>query len=213
MVPCSLRELVNEAEERIHDQAAAKDLKFAEAKAGLYLFRNRDKRVIRLRNDQICSNGKVITQNDDGTYCVLDIDTPKKTVVEYRLDVEQAKLDFVRVALDLNHYDSFPDGMIGTPDGRGVIIAFYDPGDSVCGEARHFDIATGDVVGVWTTPDSPQVTCPQLIQWNGGVKLILTTAVEHMSAERQQRYANAGCLFMADTGFPSLPTTRRVALQ
>jgi two-component system, OmpR family, phosphate regulon sensor histidine kinase PhoR len=29
MIPCTLRELVNEAEERIHDQAEAKDLKFA----------------------------------------------------------------------------------------------------------------------------------------------------------------------------------------
>jgi len=191
----------------------AKDLKFAEAKAGLYLFRLRDRRVIRLRDDQVCSNGKVITRNDDDSYRVLDIDTPKKTVVEYRLDVDKAKLDFVRVALDLNRYDSFPDGMIGTPDGRGVIIAFYNPGDSVCGEARHYDLATGDIVGVWTTPDSPQVTCPQLIEQGDGVKLILTTAVEHMDAARQQKYPNAGCLFIADTGFTSLPQPRRVELQ
>ena len=190
----------------------AKDLKFAEAKAGLYLFRLRDRRVIRLHDDQVCSNGKVITPNDDGSYRVLDIDTPKKTVVEYRLDVDQAKLDFVRVALDLNRYDSFPDGMVGTPDGRGVIIAFYNPGDAVCGEARHYDLATGDIVGVWTTPDSPQVTCPQLVECSGSVKLILTTAVEHMDTARQQRYPNAGCIFIADTGFTSLPEPRRVAL-
>jgi hypothetical protein len=36
------------------------------------------------------------------------------------------------------------------------------------------------------------------------VRLLLTTAVEHMPVEQQQRHPNAGCLFIADTPFTSL---------
>ena len=56
-----------------------KDLRFQEAKAGLYLWRRADRRLIRLRDDQICSNGKVLTELD-GQRCLLDIDTPTRHV-------------------------------------------------------------------------------------------------------------------------------------
>ncbi len=179
----------------------AKDLKFAEPKAGLYLLRWRDRSITRLRSDQTCSNGKVLQPRPDGSYTLLDIDTPTKTVVRYRLDVERATLTAEGVALDLTQHGDFPDGMVGTPDGQGVIIAFYNPHEAPYGEARHYDLASGRLVTVWRTPGSPQVTCPQLVSWHNERRLVLTTAVEHMPAARRPAAPHAGCLFLAPTPF------------
>lgn len=190
----------------------AKDLKFAEAKAGLYLYRRQDRRLVQLRADQICSNGKVLTASADGSYRLLDIDSPRKTVVEYRLDVARGQLDAGRVVLDLTSEPLFPDGMVSTPDGRSVIIAFYNPQDADFGEARQFDLESGSVQARWLAPGSPQVTCPQLVEVGGRVRLVLTTAVEHMSPERQARHRQAGCLFWAETPWTTAPAPRRFEL-
>jgi sugar lactone lactonase YvrE len=187
-----------------------KDLKFAEAKAGLYLFRRADRQLLSLGHEFICSNGKVLLPTEKKhVYRLLDIDSPTKRVDEYRLDVEAAKLERVGVALDFTSGDVFPDGMVGTPDGRGVIIAFYNPNDAESGEARLYDLESKQATTVWRTPGSPQVTCPELVEVDGRIRLVLTTAVEHMSVERQPRYPDAGCLFIADTPF-SGRLTRRV---
>lgn len=185
-----------------------KDLKFAEHKAGLYLWRESDRRLIQLRRDQICSNGKKVVQRD-GQTTLLDIDSPTKTVAAYALDVERGTLGERRVALDLTSGQSFPDGMILTPDGQSVIIAFYDPRDVPWGEARQYRLSDGQVEAVWRTPGSPRATCPQLVQLDGKVRLVLTTAVEHMSAEEAARHPNAGCLFIAETSFDRLPEAPR----
>lgn len=182
-----------------------KDLKFATAKAGLYLWRSHDRQLIQLRDDQICSNGKVLFQSGEA-WTLLDIDTPTKTVVSYRLDVERGELSEPAVVLDLTSDDAFPDGMIATPDGNSVIIAFYNPNDAESGETRQYSIADGTLEAVWRTTGSPQATCPQLVETTEGIKLVMTTAVEHMSAERQQRHTNAGCLFIGDTDFTFLPS-------
>jgi sugar lactone lactonase YvrE len=179
----------------------AKDLQFAEAKAGLYLYRRADAETICLGNNYICSNGKVILPEGAGTYRLLDIDSPRKRVDQYRLDVMQGTLEHVDVALDFSEGSVFPDGMVATPDGRGVIIAFYNPHDADYGEARLYDLESRQVTTIWRTPGSPQVTCPQLVEVDGRIQLVLTTAVEHMSRERQRRYPLAGCLFIADTPF------------
>jgi sugar lactone lactonase YvrE len=188
-----------------------KDLKFAEKKAGLYLWRTADRATIPLRNDQICSNGKVIL-GEDNQLTVLDIDTPTKTVVRYRLDVAEGKLSEPELALDLRSLDFYPDGMIATPDGSGVIISFYNPGDAPAGETRQYRLSNGECEAVWKTPLSPQATCPQLVRYGGQVRLIVTTAVEHMSPERLAKYPQAGCLFTAVTDFTSLPSTPVVKL-
>ena len=52
---------------------------------------------------------------------------------------------------------------------------------------------------------SPRVTCPLLVERDGGVKLILTTAVEGMPADQRRRCPNAGDLFIADTALPRVP--------
>ena len=180
-----------------------KDLEFANKKAGLYLWRRSDRSLIRLRSDQVCSNGKVIQANGD-QWRLLDIDTPTKQVVAYDLDVAAGKLSEPRVVVDLRDRDDFPDGMIATPDEQSVIIAFYNPNDVVEGVVCQFSLADGKLEAVWKTPGSPQVTCPQLINAQDQIKLVLTTAVEHMPIERQSRHQNAGCLFVADTEFETV---------
>lgn len=183
-----------------------KDLKFAEQKAGLYLWRRSDRKLIRLRNDQICSNGKVILGSGDRV-TMFDIDSPKKTVVRYDIDVASGTATLhEKPIVDLRSGSVFPDGMIATPDGKGVIIAFYNPADVDYGEARQYSL-NGDLEAVWKTERSPRVTCPQLLRIKGAVKLILTTADEGMSPEQQARHTNAGCLFIGDTAFDSLPDT------
>ncbi len=189
-----------------------KDLKFQDKKAGLYFWRKSDHVLHRLRNDQICSNGKaLIRQNGDWT--LLDIDSPTKTVVAYPFNPDRPALGEPRTVVDLRNGDGVPDGMILTPDEQSVIVALYNPADAPYGEARQYSIATGDLEAVWRTPASPQVTCPLLVELDGQVKLVLTTAVEHMPAERQERYPNAGCLFIGDTHFDRAPEPYRYVLQ
>ncbi len=178
-----------------------KDLQFKEAKAGLYLWRGRDQKLILLRDDQICSNGKVIQKIDANTVLLWDIDTPTKTVVRYRLDLVTGRLSERSVALDLVDLPFFPDGMVGTPDGEGVIISFYNPHAAAYGETRLYRLSDGAHVQTWITPGSPQATCPMLIEEGGSVKMVITTAVEHMPQERRADSPNAGSLFVAETDF------------
>jgi len=180
-----------------------KDLQFKDKKAGLYLWRKSDRQLVQLRSDQICSNGKIILGVGDQR-SLLDIDTPTKQVVEYTLTVSTGSLSEPRVVVNLREAEGFPDGMILTPDCTSVIIAFYNPNEAEYGSARQYSIASGELEATWRTAKSPQVTCPLLIEDNGSVKLVLTTAVEHMPAEKQQRYPNAGCLFIGDTDFNGL---------
>lgn len=179
----------------------AKDLQFKEAKAGLYLFRSSDGALIRLRSDQVCSNGKVLKQRADGSWTLWDIDTPRRQVIRYRLDVERGTLDEESVAIDLTDDPAYPDGMVATPDGCSAIIAFYHPGAVAWGEARQYSLETGTCQAIWRVPGSPQVTCPQLLCHQGRVYLLLTTAVEHMPAERRPDAPFAGCLFLAPTAW------------
>ncbi len=179
----------------------SKDLKFRDKKAGLYLWRDHDQRLIRLRDDQICSNGKVIV-NRGGNLSLLDIDTPTKTVVRYELDVERGTIGEPTIVVDMRDGDVFPDGMVATPDGGGVIIAFYNPQDAPFGEARQYNLSTGEVEAIWRTEGSPQVTCPQLVRVRGSLKIVLTTAVEHMSQLRRAAHPNAGCIFIGDMPAP-----------
>jgi len=181
-----------------------KDLKFAEAKAGLYLFRFADRQLVQLRHDQTCSNGKILCGSGD-RLTLYDIDTPTKTVASYRLDVSSGQLSHKEVAIDLRKCHDYPDGMIATPDGQSVIISFYNPNDAPHGETRQYSLSSGELEAIWKTPRAPQATCPQLIRRDGQVKLIVTTAVEHMTRERLAVHSNSGCLFIGDTPFADLP--------
>lgn len=174
-----------------------KDVRFADSIANLYLFTLDDRKVSVLAGQQTCSNGKVFAR--DGSELVLyDIDTPKKNVVRYRLDVTGRRVSPPEVMLDVSRQDGFPDGMVDAGDGS-VIIAFYNPAAVPAGRAVRFDLRTATVIEEWTTPGSPRVTCPLLVEHDGGVRLILTTATEGMPADQRAACPNAGDLFWAET--------------
>ena len=177
-----------------------KDLQFKDPKAGLYLWLPGMERARHLRGGQTCSNGKVIISREGKRY-LLDIDTPTKVVVEYPLDLDNHLLGDPRLVVDLQEVDSFPDGMVITPDAQSVIVAMYNPADAEAGEARQHSLLNGQLEAVWKTPGSPRVTCPLLAEAGDRVVLLLTTAVEHMTAEERGRHPNAGCLFQATTSF------------
>lgn len=178
-----------------------KDLEFSEAKAGLYLFRGRDQALIRLRDDQICSNGKMIREDASGQLTLIDIDSPTKKIVQYNLDIDAGTIGSEQVLVDLTDDPGVPDGAILTPDGNGIIVSIYLPDLADFGETRQYDRETGRLQCVWRTPGSPQNTCPALVVDQGHVRLIITTAVENMSDENRQRCPNAGHLFLAETDF------------
>jgi sugar lactone lactonase YvrE len=185
-----------------------KDLAFKTPKAGLYFWRPSAGRLTRLADGQVCSNGKVILEEGERVR-LLDIDTPTRQVVEYPIDLERGRVGEPRVVLDLTDDPAYPDGMALTPDQKGVVIAFYHPDSVGAGEARQYDLASGEVEVVWRTEGSPQVTCPQWAILDGRVTLVLTTAVERMSTERLERCPNAGALFVADTPWSDLPDVPR----
>lgn len=178
-----------------------KDLKFQEAKAGLYFWRAKDRKLFQLRDDQTCSNGKAILAHTPQSATLLDIDTPTKCVMQYELNLTTGKLDAGRIALDLRAVAAFPDGMILTPDQQSVVIAFYNPEPAEWGETRQYRLSDGQLERVWRTMGSPQATCPQWILRKERVGLVITTAVENMPIERQSASPNAGAIFYADTDY------------
>lgn len=184
-----------------------KDLEFKTNKAGLYLYRGRDGKLVQLRSDQVCSNGKVVLDAGAGQLQLLDIDSPTREVVRYQLDIEGGKLSAAETVIDLTSLDGVPDGMTATADFKSVIISFYNPNPVEFGETRQYELSTGQLQTTWRTRHSPQATCPVLLPMpDGSIKLIITTAVEHMAVERQQQSPNAGGLFIADTPFRSAPS-------
>lgn len=207
------RTIINDAEVVPGGKAVVfgtKDTQFKDPIAHLYLYTVDDNRVSVLADKQLCSNGKVFRTDARGLV-LFDIDTPKRNVVRYRLNVAARTATPDGVALDLADQPGFPDGMCDCGDGS-VIVAFYNPDLVEAGRAVRFDLGTGKAVEEWTTPGSPRVTCPLLVKRPDGVKLILTTATEGMPAEMRARCPNAGCLFIADTTLPGCPEPELVRL-
>ena len=68
-----------------------KDVKFADAIANLYLFTLDDNKISVLADQQLCSNGKVFAR-DGSDLWLYDIDTPKRNVVRYRLDIPNRRV-------------------------------------------------------------------------------------------------------------------------
>ena len=181
-----------------------KELEFKTQKAGLYLWRRSDGKTIQLRNDQICSNGKAIISDASGNLTLFDIDSCTKQITRCSLNIAEGTVGPLEVVVDLTSEEVFPDGMLLTPDHKSLIVALYNPGDPAAGAARQYSVSTGELEAVWACPGSPRVTCPQLIERNGQVCLVLTSAVEHMPAEQLEKHPNAGCLFIGATSFASI---------
>jgi sugar lactone lactonase YvrE len=200
------RTIINDAEVVPGGRAVVfgtKDVQFKDSIANLYLYTVGDNRVSVIADRQTCSNGKVLRTDDRGLV-LLDIDTPTRKVVRYRLDVAARTATPDGDALDLSGEPGFPDGMCDCGDGT-VIVAFYNPDPLPAGRAVRFDLATSSPLEEWTTPGSPRVTCPLLVKRPDGVKLVLTTAAEGMSPALRAKSPNAGCLFIADTRLKTCP--------
>lgn len=207
------RTIINDAEIVPGGRAVVfgtKDTQFKEPIAHLYLYTVADNRVTVLADKQLCSNGKVFACDADGLI-LYDIDTPTRVVTRYRLDVDQRTARADGVAIDLRGEPGFPDGMCDCGDGT-VIVAFYDPDPLPAGRAARFRLGTSELIEEWATPGSPRVTCPLLVKRPDGVKLILTTATEGMPADQRERSRNAGCVFIADTRFTTIPTAEVLRL-
>ncbi len=151
-----------------------KDLEFATPKAGLYLWRRKDQKLIQLKRDQLCSNGKAVVQSD-GNLWLYDIDSPTKRITRSILDIEAGTLAQTETVVDLSSEEVFPDGLVLTPDHQSLIVAIYNPADAEFGEARQYGLADGPLQAIWKCPGAAQVTCPQLFQNDGEVDLILTS--------------------------------------
>jgi sugar lactone lactonase YvrE len=177
-----------------------KDLEFKTKKAGLYLWRRSDRQLISLRSDQICSNGKVVLPRDDGAVDLLDIDSPTRRVVAYRLDIAAGTIDEGRLVVDLKDQIGVPDGMTMTLDGKSLIISLYNPDEAAFGRTIQVGIASGLLEREWQTVGSPRATCPQWVELGGQLVLVITTAVEHMASDRRVGAPNAGCLYRCLTG-------------
>jgi sugar lactone lactonase YvrE len=187
-----------------------KDVRFADPIAALYLFTPADNRLSLLAGGQVCSNGKVFA-GSGSSLTLHDIDTPRRAVTRYRLDLASRTLADEGTVIDLRDRDGFPDGMADAGDGT-VVIAMYNPSPVAAGRAYRFRLSDGALVEEWTTPGSPRVTCPLLVRRDGGVKLVLTTAVEGMPADQRRQAPEAGSHFIADTALAALPLEERVRL-
>ncbi|HKB02941.1 MAG TPA: SMP-30/gluconolactonase/LRE family protein, partial [Gemmataceae bacterium] len=102
-----------------------KDVQFADPIAKLYLFTLEDQRISVLADLQVCSNGKLFAREGELLY-LYDIDTPKKNLVRYHLDLAARRLGTAEEVLDLREHGGFPDGMVDAGEGT-AIIAFYNP--------------------------------------------------------------------------------------
>jgi sugar lactone lactonase YvrE len=179
-----------------------KDLEFKTKKAGLYLWRGRDRRLFTLRQDQICSNGKCVFPVSETSVELFDIDSPTRQVVAYRVDLETGTASSPRTVVDLRDDVGVPDGMTMTPDGSRLIISLYNPDPAPYGRTIAVEVSSGRIVQEWHTPGSPQATCPQWVESNGKAMLVITTAIEHMPEARRAAAPHAGCLFAVDTQEP-----------
>ena len=176
-----------------------KDLEFATKKAGLYLYHGAPNELVQLRSDQICSNGKALLTDDQGRHRLLDIDSPTRQLVSYPIDLKTGQLGDAEVVIDFTGDPAVPDGAVLTPDGTGIVVAMFRPEVAEFGETRLYDLQTGNLLTTWQTMGSPQNTCPAFVRVDGKLKLLITTAVEHMSDEAQHQCPNAGRIFIAET--------------
>ena len=177
-----------------------KHLTFRERVAASYWYHSATRETKEIRHGEICANGKFLFNGNQ----LVDIDSFDRTVELLEVDWQNATTKKVRTIADYRETNLFPDGLRPTPDGRSVIVAFYNPDPAEYGVARQFSIADGSVEAEWRFPGSPRVTCPEWVRVNGEVKLLFTTAVEGMPEERRADAPHAGWLFLAEALTPAM---------
>ena len=177
-----------------------KHLEFNQAIAALHHFNSATGKVSTVLDGQTCSNGKFLK----GTM-LIDIDSTPKTITRYHLDDDLTQVLDRSVLIDPAALPAFPDGMRPSPDGKSVIVAFFNPDHVANGLAQQICLETSVILCEWELPGSPRVTCPEFVEIDGKVMLLFTTAVEGMSAETRAIAPGAGTLFIAETPFDKMP--------
>lgn len=179
-----------------------KHMTFRERVAASYWYSSDARELKEIRSGEICANGKFLFADR----WLVDIDSFDRTVELFEVDWEKGKTKPTRIIADYRETNLFPDGLRPTPDGRSVIVAFYNPEPAEYGLARQFSLADGTVEAEWRFPGSPRVTCPEFIRHEGQMKLVFTTAVEGMADEQRAAAPHAGWLFLAESGCSESPT-------
>jgi len=173
-----------------------KHLTFKDRIACVYFFDSATGKLHTLHSEQICSNGKFLYSGG-----LVDIDSPNKTLDHYDYDASGPRLGERRIIADFRGTTLFPDGMRPSPDGKSVVVAFFNPEPAEEGLAREVRIADGELLAEWRIPGSPRVTCPEILELSGSVKVVFTTADEGM----KPLVPLAGSMFVGDTHFDRVP--------
>ncbi|MBY0503187.1 MAG: SMP-30/gluconolactonase/LRE family protein [Bryobacteraceae bacterium] len=181
-----------------------KHLAFELPIAGLYYFDSASRSVHQVLGGQICSNGKTLMR-DAGGATLVDIDSRPKSLARFRLDVALRQVSETRVLVAPERLPGFPDGLRLAPDGKSVVVAFYNPDAVSDGKAQQICLDSGAVLAEWIIPGSPRVTCPEFLMRDGKVKVVFTTAIEGMPPEIRAIAPEAGTMFIADTPFTQCP--------
>lgn len=169
---------------------------FQERIACMYLFETASRTLHTLHSGQICANGKFLSE--DG---LVDIDSFNKTLDHYVFDGAKPALGERRIIADFRDTPLYPDGLRPSPDGKSVIVAFYNPEPAAEGLARQYRIEDGALLAEWRLPGSPRVTCPEILWLDGRVRVLFTTAVEGMDPA----VPLAGTMYVGDTDFEGVP--------
>ncbi|MBI2687873.1 MAG: SMP-30/gluconolactonase/LRE family protein [Acidobacteria bacterium] len=169
---------------------------FKERIACMYLFDSTTRKLHTLHASQICANGKFLKGGS-----LVDIDSFNKTLDYYPFDNGAPALGEPRIIADFRDTPLFPDGLRPSADGESVVVAFYNPEMAPEGVAREFRIRDGEILSEWRLPGSPRVTCPEIFEHEGRVKVLFTTAVEGMEPPAPL----AGSMFLGESAFDKAP--------
>lgn len=187
-----------------------KHLGFSDPVACLYFYDSATRSVRTLVEGQVCSNGKHLCRDDEGLLLV-DIDSHPKKISRYRMDAGMERVLSRSVIEPSGFAAGFPDGMRAAPNETGrmedesVVVAFYNPESVADGFVQQIRVADGVVLCEWVVPGAPRVTCPEFVEMDGEVKLLLTTALEGMPADVRKLAPGSGAIYLADTPFERMP--------
>jgi sugar lactone lactonase YvrE len=183
-----------------------KHLQFTDPIAKLYLFDAATRAIRPLVDAQICSNGKFYQADPStGDITLVDTDSSPKQIRRYRFTKGFTALESSEPVVAPESLAAFPDGLRPSPTGDSILVALFNGEKVANGAAILIDLATGATTAQWTLPEAARVTCPEVFEWDGSVKVLFTTAVEGMTPEHFALAPQAGSFYLADTPFEAAP--------
>lgn len=183
-----------------------KHLEFNQPIAALYHF---DAAAGTLRTaipGQYCSNGKHYWTTADGRFHLLDTDSIPRLITHYEFtDATLRTIAAQQPLVPPSALPSIPDGLRPDAPGTSILVAYFNIDPVSDGVAQMLRVDTGAVTDEWRIPGSPRVTCPEILEWNGKVVVLFTSATEGMTPEHRALAPHAGCFFLADTALDRAP--------